>query len=381
MQRQTRLESVTGRFVIMSVSMLAGIAAFGWVLATYQPSTLDLLRASEDNYELGREVGEFQRRAQSAAYEFQFREAIRHQRNVVELEPYKTEHWLKLAEFYEADEQTRKARDARQKAASVQLDLAKAHQDDADSWRQAAILLRTVGRSRDATNAYQRAAATYIDEAQDSDSSYAWAQGATILTDLGRIADARRAWLSAGEAAEAELRAVFAPRTRNDAASWRQAGEYFMKAGEPDRARQVFREAVPALQMASDRPFGATVPNRNDQWSLLIWAGYNLGWVHRHLGQEAEAQVAWERALRYIEAMANMPERRGSQEWYNRACLRALTGDRDGAIDALERAVRSRPVSRQHALADDDLRSLHDDERFHALISLLDDDPASRPWR
>ena len=245
----------------------------------------------------------------------------------------------------------------------------------------AAILLRLVDRTRDATNAYQRAATRFVDGAKETGSSIAWAQGASILHDLGRVDEARRAWLHAGEAAEIELESVFAPRTRHDAAAWRLAGEYFMKAGEPDRARRVFREAITPLQMASDRPLGATVPNRSDQWSLLIWSGYNLGWVHRHLGQEAEAQVAWAWALRRIEAMANMPERRGGQEWYNRACLRALTGDDDGAIDALERAVRVTPVSRQHALADDDLRSLHDDERFHALVSLLEDDPAAHPWR
>lgn len=381
MKPQTRLETVTSRFVIMAVSTLAGMAAFGWVLATYQPSALQLAQENEENYDLAREVGEFRRRAQSAAYEFEFVEAIRHQKNVVRLEPFEPDNWLELASYYDEDDQSRKARDARFKAADVQHSLAKAKQSDGESWRRAALLLKTVGRAKDATNAYRRAGASFITEAERKESSYHWAQAATILSDLGDIDEARRAWRQAGEAAEIELKAMFAPRSREDAAFWHAAGEYFMKAGEPDRARAIFRQAIPTLQMAADRPLGANVPNRNSQWDLLIWSGYHLGWVHHHLGQEAEAQSAWARALHYLEAMANMPGRNMRTEWYNRACLRALTGDHEGAIDALERAVYTRPVSRQHALADEDLRSLHTDERFHALVSLLNDDPAKHPWR
>lgn len=381
MQRHSRLESVTSRFIIMAVSTLAGIAAFGWVLATYQPSTLDLLEQSEQNYELAREVNEYRRRAQNAAYAFDFREAINHQSNVIELEPFRPENWLTIAEYYKADEQPRKALEARQKAADVQYDLAKARQHDPESWHDAARMLHAVDRTRDATNAYQRAAAEYLSDGQKSGSSFAWARGAEILSDLRRPQEARRAWLNAGESAEIELKSVFAPRNRADATFWRRAGEFYMRAGAPDKAREVFLEAVKALQHAADPPFGATVPSRNDQWNLAIWSGYNLGWVYRHLGMEEKAQEAWKRALRHIEAMTNMPERRGGPEWYNRACLRALTGDHEGAIDAFEQAVRSRPVSRQHALNDDDLRSLHDDERFHALVSLLKDDPTEGPWR
>ncbi len=378
---QTRFESVTGRFVVMAVSTLAGIAAFGWVLATYQPSTLDLLRESQEDFDLAREVSEYRSRAQTAAYDLDFKTAVQDQQSVVDLEPYKPENWLRLADYHEGAGSETKARNARSKAASVQHALAKDIGSDASAWRRAALLLHAYGKQRDAKRAYEKAAEVYLDNAKRTDSSLDWSSAADILTDLGRINEAREAYLGAGAAAERELKLMYAPRSRADAAFWRAAGEYYIKAGDLTRATAVLLDAVSALRMAADGPRGASVPNRNDQWDLLIWSGYHLGWVYHRLGEHDKAQEAWERSLRTLERRVNMPERRGGPEWYNRACLRSLTGDREGAIEALEQAVRSKPVSRQHALADEDLRSLHDDERFHALVSLLDDAPTQRPWR
>ena len=383
--QQTRLESVTSRIVIMAVATLAGIAAFGWVLATYQPSTLDLLRQSEQDIDLAREVNEFRRRAQGASYELDFDDAIHNQHRVVNLEPFQPRNWLDLASYYDKDDQAKKARDARAKAADVQLALARDRASDAGSWRDAAILLRVIGREREARRTYRKAANAYIAAARHNGSSTAWAQAARILTDLGDVNAARQAWLGAGDAAAVELKSAFGlPNNRGDAAFWRYAGEYYIRAGELDRARDVFDDAITVLRMASDRPTGAGIPNqfnRRNGWDVLIWSGYHLGWIHRRLGQEDLAQEAWTSSLRSLEQMVDMPTRRGNQEWYNRACLRALTGDKDGAIDALERAAPSKPVSRQHAMADEDLLSLHDDERFHALVSMLDEDPLDPDWR
>jgi len=380
--RQTSLETVTSRFVIMAVSTLAGIAAFGWVLATYEPSVLDQRRRDAEDVELMQEVNEYRRGAQSAAYELDYSGAIDLQRRVVDLQPYNPENWLALADFQEEAGRSKRARASRVQAAEIQLKLARQQGGSGTAWREAANLLLAVDRRSEARTAYRQAAEAFLSEARrEASRSRAWAQGAEILADLGEMNEARRAWAGAAEAAERELDAMFAPRSRADASFWRYAGEYHLRAGNIDEARKVFRDAISALRGAANRPLGAHVPDRSSGWDLLIWSGYHLGWVHERLGERDEAQAAWRQSLRYLESMVSMSEHRGGQEWYNRACLRALTGDEEGAIAALERAVRSKPVSRQHLLADEDLRSLHDDERFHALASLLDDDPLARSWR
>jgi tetratricopeptide (TPR) repeat protein len=375
-------DTVTSRAVIMSVSTLAGIAAFGWMVATYQPSVLQLQREAEADQDLLRDVSRYRRLAQSEAYDLNFDKAIDHQTRIVELQPYEPDNWTDLAGFREQAGQPAKALDARRRAAEIQLQLARDNDRDADEWVEAAYLLRAAGRLEEAETTYRRAADAYLAEARHHDNgTRGWSRAATILSDLGEANRARDAWLGAAEAAERELKSMYAPRSRTDAAFWRSAGDYYLLAGEPDRAKRIYRDAVAALGMVANRPTGANVPRNESEWDLLIWSAYQLGWVRKRLGEEVKAQEAWQRSLWLIEAMVNMPERRAGREWYNRACLRALTGDHEGAFEALERAVRLKQVSRRHMLADEDLRSLVDDDRFQALAAMLDDDPRERPWR
>ncbi len=53
---------------------------------------------------------------------------------------------------------------------------------------------------------------------------------------------------------------------------------------------------------------------------------------------------------------------------YNLACSQALTGDADGALESLERAMELGYKEREHMAHDPDLSSLHGDARFVALL-------------
>ena len=69
-------------------------------------------------------------------------------------------------------------------------------------------------------------------------------------------------------------------------------------------------------------------------------------------------------AVAYVEEhMGEYPDMAATH--YNLACFRALAGDKDGALSALERAFEMEPDSvRKWAEGDADLDSIRDDERF-----------------
>lgn len=54
---------------------------------------------------------------------------------------------------------------------------------------------------------------------------------------------------------------------------------------------------------------------------------------------------------------------------YNLACLEAVEGRRDSALDALRKAIGARPDVANWAHDDDDLASLRDDPEFQALVN------------
>jgi hypothetical protein len=53
---------------------------------------------------------------------------------------------------------------------------------------------------------------------------------------------------------------------------------------------------------------------------------------------------------------------------YNLACLEAVQGRTDGALDALRKAIAARPDVANWARGDDDLAGLRDDPEFRALV-------------
>jgi len=63
---------------------------------------------------------------------------------------------------------------------------------------------------------------------------------------------------------------------------------------------------------------------------------------------------------------------------YNLACSLALLGQTTEALDSLERAVELGYDDAAHLLADDDLRSLRDEERFGRIVRGLGGNLSSR---
>jgi len=57
---------------------------------------------------------------------------------------------------------------------------------------------------------------------------------------------------------------------------------------------------------------------------------------------------------------------------YNQACLLALSGRRDEALEALERAAREGFSHREWVLMDAELADLRDSPRFEAALELMD---------
>lgn len=67
------------------------------------------------------------------------------------------------------------------------------------------------------------------------------------------------------------------------------------------------------------------------------------------------------------ENAASFPDSGGTR--YSLACLEALHGDADAAIDHIEAAVRLRPACAEWAREDENFAALRGDERFTALIT------------
>jgi hypothetical protein len=81
------------------------------------------------------------------------------------------------------------------------------------------------------------------------------------------------------------------------------------------------------------------------------------------------AQMEPREAVAYVEQhMGEYPEMAATH--YNLACFRALAGDPEGALDALERAAEmDADAVRRWAENDSDLDSIRDDPRFQELIA------------
>jgi len=89
-------------------------------------------------------------------------------------------------------------------------------------------------------------------------------------------------------------------------------------------------------------------------------AWHNLGWALHFSRRHAEARDAFQKQLDL--------GFRAPQATYNIACTYAKEGDTDQALNWLSRAIDDDSFGVGQLIHDDDLRSLHDDPRFEALI-------------
>jgi len=84
----------------------------------------------------------------------------------------------------------------------------------------------------------------------------------------------------------------------------------------------------------------------------------SLASVLRKLGRRAEA----------AEHLARARELIPPDDHYSRACLEAIVGDAEAALDHLAEALAQRPGWCDWARRDPDLAALHGDPRFEALV-------------
>jgi tetratricopeptide (TPR) repeat protein len=89
------------------------------------------------------------------------------------------------------------------------------------------------------------------------------------------------------------------------------------------------------------------------------WEDFYIAYAHLHAGEPDRG-----RAL-YREALERDPD--AWQGAYNAACFEALAGDRDAAFEHLRRAVALDRSAREFARGDSDLDTLRDDPRFEEL--------------
>jgi eukaryotic-like serine/threonine-protein kinase len=101
----------------------------------------------------------------------------------------------------------------------------------------------------------------------------------------------------------------------------------------------------------------------------LIELNVKVGAVYLAQGRAAEAERHFSRALRSFESRVAS----GADDPFTRyyiACLHALRGDNDRALDSLARGARTNPrLTAARASRDHDLRGLRSDPRFQALIA------------
>ncbi len=94
----------------------------------------------------------------------------------------------------------------------------------------------------------------------------------------------------------------------------------------------------------------------------LAWQ--RLGRCHMELERYMEAAEAWLRAADLGRTPATL--------FYNAACMFSLAGDRDGALDLLERAIEAGYRNAQGMRGDEDLASLRNEARFIELLEAID---------
>jgi len=95
------------------------------------------------------------------------------------------------------------------------------------------------------------------------------------------------------------------------------------------------------------------VPHEISRWEEIF-----VAFGHYRLGDENGAR---EHLTAFVAA--------NDDQWqghYNLACLEALTGNRDGAIAELKRAIELEPRAKEYAASDSDFDPLRDDSEFPA---------------
>ena len=144
--------------------------------------------------------------------------------------------------------------------------------------------------------------------------------------------------------------------------AWERLGDAYKAAG-------LYKEAIQAIKIA--------ISNNSTKPSYY----YRLGLMYAAERKESEAVQAFEKVLelnpKHALAHASLGShyrKLGSTNFdeeneYNRACLEAICGNTDRAIELLQIALQTKQTYINWAKNDPDLDSLHEDHRFKTLLS------------
>jgi len=93
------------------------------------------------------------------------------------------------------------------------------------------------------------------------------------------------------------------------------------------------------------------------------WAWHSLAYAYMESKQPAKAATSFERVLVYAPHNANL--------LYNTACAHALAGNKDKALEMLDRAVADGFKDKAGLTADPDLASIRSDPRYLEIVKKL----------
>jgi Flp pilus assembly protein TadD len=186
--------------------------------------------------------------------------------------------------------------------------------------------------------------------AKHPDSLGAWNELAIRLRNNGRAEEARAAWEKA-----AALALSSGGTGPGDGEPMFILGWASLATNDPTTARIAFGKAAQVYESRHGR-------NDANTWR-------NLGWCRFQIGDAPGAGEAWKRAA----AMQDQPTLDGltNTALYNLACYRALAGDREGALAALDAAVAQGWDDRAWAEHDEDFDSIREDPRFGAALGRI----------
>jgi eukaryotic-like serine/threonine-protein kinase len=174
---------------------------------------------------------------------------------------------------------------------------------------------------------------------------------ADVLFREGRLPEAEK-WFR--ETLEAQTR-VLGPENPDTLASRASLARVLVSEGHYQEAESMARQTL-EVQL---RVLG---PQHADSINTLQYLGMAL--AHNQHYDEAKKLFT-----DTIDKLTKTHESTISMAWYNFACVAAAGNDRDGAVNYLRKAIENGYNDANHLRVDNDLKSLHGDSRFQALLA------------
>jgi tetratricopeptide (TPR) repeat protein len=156
---------------------------------------------------------------------------------------------------------------------------------------------------------------------------------------------------------------------------WEGLGDAYKSAGQYREAIQAFQKAItmnPANAMCHYRLGLVFAVEQKEQEAIKCFKKVlelepNSAQAHASLASQYRKMGQEDKAREHIEkARAMQPEEESD---YNNACLEAICGNYDRALELLEVALQTKQTYVTWAQHDPDFFSLHNDQRFQTLLS------------